>query len=119
MDLRNLANNLGTKFGYGDIPTASRRLYQRIEHEVRKYGDPVYLIVCEVVQAADQANSPGKWFRASVQRRLKECGYLSSTAVGDGNESGRITANARTMTNSLAEKFTPPSPGQREPGEEG
>ena len=51
-----LAKYLTKRFGLGEIPTASRRLYARLEREAEKYGDPVRELS---PTARTQASLPG------------------------------------------------------------
>lgn len=72
-----LAKYLTKRFGLGEIPTASRRLYARLEREAEKYGDPVRAIISDCADASVTARGDrGVCFRAFVAKRLRDHGYL-------------------------------------------
>lgn len=73
---RRVHERLARKFGYGTDENRRRNLYERLEHEVEVHGDVVYVIISDVVQAAQSARSPSRWFCKSVILRLRERGYL-------------------------------------------
>lgn len=77
MDLRNIVERLKVKFGLGDDPEKSRRLYAGIERLCTDDGpdaERAYRIVGDVAQEADRARNRGKWFRKAVVCRLHEAG---------------------------------------------
>lgn len=71
-----IAKRLETRFGKGDAPILSRRLYRRLEVLCGKHGDQVYGLIAELAEAAAFADSPGKWFRAGIMRALVEEGII-------------------------------------------
>ncbi len=73
---RMVAERLARKFGYGTDENRRRQLYERLEREVNVHGDIVYVIISDVVQAAQSARTPARWFCKSVILRLRERGYL-------------------------------------------
>jgi len=95
-----LAGRLEAKFGKGDAPILSRRLYRRCEVLCDKHGDRVYLLVVELAEAAAFADFPGKWFRAGIMRALLEEGFVKEirprTPAGErlvNNLSARVGEN--------------------------
>jgi hypothetical protein len=82
MPTKDIAYFLLKKFGLGMTPHVTRRLYNRLEREAAKHGEPVLRIISECVLASDNAStSPGAWFRAAVSHRLREHGFLLSEKV--------------------------------------
>lgn len=58
----------------GDYPLVRMRLYAKLEALATRF-EQAYRIISECGMCAMQKNSPGKWFAASVTRRLAEAGY--------------------------------------------
>ncbi len=89
-----LAKHLEKRFGLGSFPAVSKRLYARLERELDRYGEPVHLIISEVAEASICATRDrGAWFRAGVQRRLTDAGYLRKGNKITGQEAAaKLTA---------------------------
>ncbi len=75
MNWTGLAQRLEKKFGSGENPCASRKVYGHVERLCHTHGDPVYVIVCDMVAYAERAKQPGRTFRAFVLKRIQEHGF--------------------------------------------
>ncbi len=84
MGWHDLAKRLTARFGLGNFPLISKRLYSRLQREANRHGEPVMRIISECAESSICARvNAGAWFRAAVVRRLKENGYLlSGEALG-------------------------------------
>ena len=75
MNWTGLAARLAKKYGLGENPMASRRVYAHVERLCHAHGDPVYIIVQDMAQYADSRDNPGRNFRAFVLKRIEEHGF--------------------------------------------
>ncbi len=75
MNWTGLALRLEKKFGLGENPFASRKVYRHVERLCHVHGDPVYVIVRDMVDYADRARKPGNTFRGFVLKRIEEHGF--------------------------------------------
>ncbi len=78
-----IEHRLATKFGWGSSPQKRAILYARLAEEVREHGDPVYHVICDVVEQAQTAREPARWFCRSVILRLRDRGYMGCNSPTD------------------------------------
>lgn len=81
MDLENLADRLGRRFGFGTRPDLRKALYERLEKLVEDEGEPAYLVIATVAADAAGKKEPGRYFAHVVILRLIERGILDSPEV--------------------------------------
>ncbi len=81
MDMENLAERLGKRFGMGTRPELRKALYQRLEDLVEREGEPAYLVIATAAADADGKREPGRYFAHVVMLRLMERGILDTPEV--------------------------------------
>jgi hypothetical protein len=109
MNPANVTKLLRDKFGLGDEPAWTAKLYERLQREAMAFDAPVLLIIQETIAAAEFAHtSPGHFFRKVCPLRLKAAGFLRP-------EPEKAAANRRAIVSiagDLAAKVAPP-PAER------
>ncbi len=77
-----VAEKLFKEFGEGENPTLRRELFERCQRECQKHGDVAYRIVAGAVRSAKTAREPGRYFAATVARRMREAGFFGDDFGG-------------------------------------
>ena len=73
---RQVAAKLLDQFGEGDNVTLRRELYDRCERACQQHGEVCYRIVVGAVRSSKTAREPGRYFSATVSRRMREAGFF-------------------------------------------
>lgn len=82
-----IAERLSKEFDDGELNDLRIRLFDRLQDEAIAYGPPVMRVISACVRSARTARYPGRYFAASVTRRLREQGYLDDQADRGGPDS--------------------------------
>ena len=78
---RTIADRLLKEFGPGDNATLRRELFDRCQRECQNHGEAAYKIVVGAVRSARTADNPGRYFSATVARRMREAGFFAEERV--------------------------------------
>lgn len=78
----NVARRLLKQFGEGDNGTLRRELFERLQRECIRNGEVVYRIISGAVRSSATARDPGRYFSATVSRRMREAGFFQDDFGG-------------------------------------
>jgi hypothetical protein len=122
MNWDGLARRLEAKYGLGEIPFASRKVYNHVERLCHVHGDRVYQIVWDMAAYADTRDNPGRNFRKYVLIRLAEHGFDTSAKPAGGGAEPEAQARpqkaahdaAQAIVRQAATKLVPPAEASAE-----
>jgi len=77
-----VSHKLLKQFGEGENGTLRRELFERCQRECVRNGEVAYRIVAGAVRSSTTARDPGRYFSATVTRRMREAGFFQDDFGG-------------------------------------